>query len=132
MTTLNILLSYCSAFRTGADVTAIFNVRKAFFCSCLQFLTMDFAYSALLYAPFRGFPPIFGFSALTSHVRSDSGCAIVTYPLICHQKKPMSPRNPRSSCYVLGSGQSMTAATLSSLGVMPVADMVTLPNTTSD
>src|SRR6266481_2302522 len=82
VTTLNILLSYCGVFRTGAEVTATFNVRKAFFCSSPQLSLMDFAWSALLYAPFHVFPPAFSFSTVTSLMRSESGCAIVAYPLM--------------------------------------------------
>src|SRR6266481_3490244 len=46
VTTLNILPSYCGVFRTGAEVTATFNVRKDSFCSSPQLLSMDFAWSA--------------------------------------------------------------------------------------
>src|SRR6266481_8560655 len=47
-TTLNILPSYCGVFRTGAEVTATFNIRMAFFCSSPQLSSMDFTWSALL------------------------------------------------------------------------------------
>src|SRR6266481_7461824 len=51
---------------------------------------------------------------------------------MCHQKKPVNPRNPRSSWDVVGSGQSMTADILSAFGVIPSAEIVTPPKRTFD
>src|SRR6266481_9975242 len=51
---------------------------------------------------------------------------------MCLRKKPVRPKNLRSSCDVVGSGQSITADTLSVFGVILSAESVTPPKTALD